>query len=127
MSKLTEEQQAPLPSSGDVWLLVLKDMEERRQLGIRKYGVPVQPGNGRDALTDAYQEALDLCVYLRQVIAEREVNVFVWHFSTVALGPPRGAEVWCEDDSWVEHGGRTPVPERVTCKVCRQRMMESGL
>lgn len=28
--------------------------------------------NGRDALLDAYQEALDLVVYLRQVIYERD-------------------------------------------------------
>ncbi len=67
----TEEQQPPQPSTGDVWLLVLADMEERRKHGIEKYGVPVQPNNGRDALTDAYQEALDLCVYLRQAIEER--------------------------------------------------------
>lgn len=68
-----EEQQPPVQSVGDVWLLVLKDMEERRLHGIEKYGVPVQPYNGRDPLVDAYQEALDLCVYLRQAIEERDV------------------------------------------------------
>lgn len=46
-------------------------MKERDQEGRRKYGTPLQAGNGRDALVDAYQEALDLCVYLRQAIAER--------------------------------------------------------
>ena len=65
------EQVPPRPSTGDVWLLVLKDMENRRLHGIEKYGVPVQPHNGRDPLIDAYQEALDLCVYLRQAIEER--------------------------------------------------------
>ena len=68
---LVNEQAPPKPSSGDVWLLVLKDMEERRRHGIEKYGMPVQPFNGRDPLLDAYQEALDLCVYLRQAIEER--------------------------------------------------------
>lgn len=67
-----KEQQPPQPSRGDCWLLVLKDMEERRLHGIEKYGVPVQPHNGRDPLVDAYQEALDLCVYLRQAIEERK-------------------------------------------------------
>lgn len=52
-------------------MLVLKDMEERRKHGIEKYGTPLQPHNGRDPLIDAYQEALDLCVYLRQAIEER--------------------------------------------------------
>jgi hypothetical protein len=41
-------------------------------LGVRKYGTPLQAHNGRDGLMDAYQEALDLAVYLRQLIAERD-------------------------------------------------------
>lgn len=74
MSDRTEEQRPPDPlaTGRDCWLLVIADMEERRQLGIRKYGVPVRADNGRDALTDAYQEALDLCVYLRQEIEKRD-------------------------------------------------------
>lgn len=71
-NKLVIEQESPTPSSGDVWLLVLKDMEDRRRGGVEKYGTPLQPNNGRDALVDAYQEALDLCVYLRQAIEERK-------------------------------------------------------
>lgn len=71
---LINEQSPPLPSRGDIWLLVLKDMEARRLHGIEKYGQPVQAFNRRDALVDAYQEALDLCVYLRQAIEERKSN-----------------------------------------------------
>lgn len=70
MTDLIKEQGPPGPSSGDCWLLVMADMEARRAHGIEKYGRPVQPDNGRDALVDAYQEALDLCVYLRQEIEE---------------------------------------------------------
>lgn len=69
---LVREQEPPKDSSGDVWFLVLEDMEQRRVDGIAKYGKPVQPGNGREALIDAYQEALDLCMYLRQAIEERK-------------------------------------------------------
>jgi hypothetical protein len=71
MNDLINEQRPPADSTGDVWLMVFKDMEDRRLMGISKYGKPVQPCNGRDALVDAYQEALDLCVYLRQAIEER--------------------------------------------------------
>jgi hypothetical protein len=71
---LNEHQPVPQPSTGDVWALVLADMEDRRRLGIERYGVPVQAHNGRDALIDAYQEALDLAVYLRQAIEERARN-----------------------------------------------------
>ena len=48
------------------------DMAARDQVGRARYGVPLQPHNGRDALRDAYEEALDLCAYLRQAIMERD-------------------------------------------------------
>jgi hypothetical protein len=55
----------------DTWQLVIADMEVRRKMGIERYSKPVQPFNGRNSLLDAYQEALDLCVYLRNVIEEQ--------------------------------------------------------
>ena len=55
-----------------VWDLVLADIKERDQVGTSKYGIRLQPFNGRDVLKDAYQEALDLVVYLRQAIYERD-------------------------------------------------------
>ena len=55
-----------------VWGLVIEDMQARDALGRERYGTPLQPFNGRDALMDAYEESLDLCVYLRQVIYERD-------------------------------------------------------
>lgn len=55
-----------------IWDLVIDDMKARDQLGRERYGTPLQAHNGRDALTDAYQEALDLAVYLRQAIEERK-------------------------------------------------------
>lgn len=42
----------------------------RKRLGVERYGQPLQAFNGRDALRDAYEEALDLLVYLRQVQVE---------------------------------------------------------
>jgi hypothetical protein len=50
----------PVPSEGDVWAEVIADMADRREFGIAKYDTPLQRFNGRDAMTDAYQEALDL-------------------------------------------------------------------
>lgn len=66
------DQPPPQPGQGDMWLLVMDDMAARRETGIGRYGTPLQAHNGRDALVDAYQEALDLAVYLRQAIYERE-------------------------------------------------------
>lgn len=51
--------------------LVIADMQERRGFGLDKYGTILQPENGRDMLVDAYQEVLDLAVYLRGAIYER--------------------------------------------------------
>lgn len=45
---------------------IVADMMARDALGRERYGVPLTVWNGRDALADAYQEALDLVVYLEQ-------------------------------------------------------------
>lgn len=55
-----------------VWDMVIEDMRARDALGVERYGTRLVADNGRDALLDAYEEALDLCVYLRQALAERE-------------------------------------------------------
>lgn len=67
-------QQAPVPSQHPAaWSLVIADMANRDAFGASKYGVRLQPGNGRDNLVDAYQEVLDLAVYLRAAIYERDM------------------------------------------------------
>lgn len=71
--KHIEDQPDPVSNQRPyVWNLVVMDMMERDQLGRERYGTPLQGHNGRDALVDAYQEALDLAVYLRQAIYERD-------------------------------------------------------
>lgn len=50
--------------------LVIEDIEARKQLGIRKYGTALQSGNGRNMLQDAYEEVLDLAIYLRGKLDE---------------------------------------------------------
>lgn len=66
-------QPQPVSDMFDLWPLVIKDMEDRDRLGRARYGIPLRPQNGRDALVDAYQEVLDLSVYLRQEIEERRI------------------------------------------------------
>ncbi len=68
----TAEQRTPKGRGVDVAELVHKDLESRIETGKKKYGERLTTHNGRDALVDAYQEALDLIVYLRQVIYERD-------------------------------------------------------
>jgi hypothetical protein len=52
--------------------LVKVDLDARTAQGIKTYGVPLKPHNGRNCLIDAYHEALDLVQYLRQKIYEEE-------------------------------------------------------
>ena len=66
------EPMPPAESGADIITLVAQDLESRRAYGISKYGTTLQAHNGRNALIDAYQEALDLAVYLRQAIEEQE-------------------------------------------------------
>jgi hypothetical protein len=67
------EQPDPIPNDRTpIADLVVADVVARKEHGTRTYGTPLQPFNGRDALRDAYEEALDLVVYLRQVIEERD-------------------------------------------------------
>lgn len=91
----------------DIYPLVVADIEARAQVGEKKYGERLKAFNGRNAMTDAYQEALDLAVYLRQHIEEtaalraeneglkRELDAAVSHHSRYvktidrALGEPR--------------------------------------
>ena len=52
--------------------LVHRDLALRDRLGWQQHGKPLLPHNGKDSLVEAYEEALDLAVYLRKAIAERE-------------------------------------------------------
>jgi hypothetical protein len=71
----TSEGAQPLPIPNDLPSmhdLVAQDMALRKQQGFDKYGTLLQPHNGRDALRDAYEEALDGAAYLRQALYERD-------------------------------------------------------
>lgn len=73
---INDEQPWPVANtSAPVWELVISDMRKRDHVGRQRYGTPLQINNGRDALLDAYQEALDLAVYLRQAIEERNASL----------------------------------------------------
>ena len=54
----------------DIANCLCKDIQDRATLGEERYGERLQPFNGRSALVDAYQESLDLPMYLRQLIEE---------------------------------------------------------
>ena len=65
-------QDPPTQGKDRVLDAVIADWKKREAQGIKTYGRPLETFNGRDALWDAYEECLDLCLYLRQAIMERE-------------------------------------------------------
>lgn len=70
------DQPLPTPNDArDIQSMVIDDIGKRRSVGIERYGTALQPNNGRDALRDAYEEALDLCMYLKQAMVERDESV----------------------------------------------------
>lgn len=72
MTTPTFEQPMPVPNDRpSIQSMVRADIDAREQVGIQRYGTALQAHNGRDALRDAYEEAMDLTIYLRQVIEER--------------------------------------------------------
>lgn len=61
-----------MPAPGTVWALVIADMAGRDALGLRKYGRPLLPNDGRDSLQDLYEELLDAAVYIKKAMLERD-------------------------------------------------------
>jgi hypothetical protein len=65
------DQPLPKPGGLPVQEIMIGVIRERREYGRRKYGRPLETNNGRDALKDAWEEALDLFTYLTQMRLER--------------------------------------------------------
>ena len=72
------EEDQPLPRENTgvrIHDLVIDDIEDRKALGIKRYGTPLGVLNGRNAARDAYEEVLDLSVYFRQLVEERSIGL----------------------------------------------------
>lgn len=66
------DQPMPIPNAApSIQSRVRADLEAREQVGIRRYGTPLQPFNGRKALLDLYEELLDATCYIKQHLVEQ--------------------------------------------------------
>ena len=61
---------ADLPTDGTIWPEIGNMLAWRRDLGLARYGQPLQAWNGRDAVRDLLEECLDAMAYARQVKVE---------------------------------------------------------
>ena len=93
------DQPTPTTGTGDLWASLLRATpmprslrilcRERRALGVRRYGIPLQLDNGRDMRRDAREEALDLAVYLwglSSLCAREGRWIVAWGWRMVARG-----------------------------------------
>lgn len=53
---------------------VVRLINERRELGVKRYGSPLMTHNGRDSLVDLRDELLDALMYVTQAILERDAE-----------------------------------------------------
>jgi len=67
-----KEKEVAMQKNKPVVAQVMIDLTERMEIGIKTYGEALRANNGRDALQDAYEEALDLACYLKQEMIERD-------------------------------------------------------
>lgn len=84
----------PIPnSSRPSWEAVIEDMQARDSFGRAKYKTPLQPGNGRNSLKDAYEEELDKVVYLKNAIEEqRRARILIESVLDRILGLPTDSD-----------------------------------
>lgn len=83
---------------------IVADMQDRDNFGFEKYGVRIQPENGRDNLVDAYQEMLDGAVYFRSAIFEMELvadeavpELYNMYNNTLTLIMQLRSAIWMRD------------------------------
>lgn len=68
-----------------VWPLVIKDMIARNEMGAEKYNRYLQTDCPDSMLQHAYEEALDLAVYLKTQIEKQKLNAVKREENTIGL------------------------------------------
>lgn len=112
LKNLSTPEPAPIKNEGkSIWDLVVKDMRERDEVGEARYGTRLQAHNGRNALVDAYQESLDLTVYLRQFIEEERFDAEIRK-----SGFSEGWEAY--EKAHEENLVLSPIPMVLHCPSC---------
>jgi len=58
---------------------VIEDIIARKAVGLERYGTYLQPFNQRNSARDAFEEAVDLSLYLKQMMIERKELIKFLH------------------------------------------------
>ena len=71
-------------TSGNVGLL-MKELNDRKAIGLAEYGTPLQAFNGRDCEKDSIEEMADAICYLKQGVLEGKTYLEDIYYRTIAL------------------------------------------
>lgn len=117
-------QPNPVPGREAVTQAVITDLQEREQVGIRRYGRTLETFNGREALLDAYEEVLDLAQYIKQVLMEDDaLRIENRRLRRVLDGVLTEVESWFLEPSDSNGGNRSLNP--LTIRQARESFNES--
>jgi hypothetical protein len=72
MNNSESYKQTTPPKNGEIKVVdcVIEDFKNRSEMGKNKYNHYLETDNGRSALQDAYEEASDFCMYVKQLRLE---------------------------------------------------------
>lgn len=65
--------------------LLMKEINDRKAIGLAEYGTPLQAHNGRDCEKDAIEEMADMICYLKQGIIEGKSYLEPIYYRAIAL------------------------------------------
>ena len=101
------DQALPIPNDRrPIVDTVRDDLLKRKEHGVAKYGQALQAFNGRDPVQDAFEESVDLMLYLKQLLEE---NAALTQYILYTDG------VWCDKcDEWIRHGDEVFTTHGVT-------------
>lgn len=88
---MTQEQPKPIHRAdlGSVQDAVIEKIQQRKKIGLERYGTLLQPHNGRDAFRDLEEELLDALQYVTQYQLERPFWIALFKpIYTIAAGIP---------------------------------------
>ena len=122
----TQELPAPLPNGPEVWPVLIArlkeryrlrspdhlaelqaEMEARRDLGIARYGQTLHRDDGRPIGVDAFQECLDLLIYMERDLMRLDAS------DTFRWGPAFSAAIEAQLGLLAELYGLCKYPPRL--------------
>lgn len=84
---MTTPNEQPVKTPSGIELKVCADIAARQRVGIAKYGMTLEqnPADLKERVTHAYQESLDLPLYLRWILEELDrINLYRAELEAVA-------------------------------------------